>query len=502
MSKTKSPEQNSINHLRGSATVASSGDELVIQGELAQKCLDIAGVILVVINARQEVSYINKAGCRILECKQSEIIGKNWFDNFIPQGIREQLRSYFEKLKSGYMPATQPYENPVLTARGGEKLISWVNAVLKDDNGQVTGTLSSGEDVTERRAVERELAASKETAEKRAQEAEEGRWILKALMDNIPEGITIVDAPSVAVRMMSRYGKEVSGTERYGHEEMPPEQWRMYHPGGIRLAKPEELPLMRATRYGEVIINEEWMLQRPDGKMIFILANAGPIKDEKGKIVGGVIAWRDITERKQQQEKLKESYEKLQKTIGGIVDAITKIVETRDPYTAGHEKRVAELAAAIAVEMGFSGEQVDGIRMAATIHDIGKIYVPAEILSRPGRLSDMEFGIIKTHPAASYEILKVIDFPWPVAQIAFQHQERYNGSGYPLGLSGENILIEARILAVADVVEAMTFHRPYRPMVGTDKALEEIENNRGILYDPKAVDACLTLFRKKGFAFK
>jgi len=493
MTKTKSPAQNSLNH-----TI----QEFAIPNDLAQKCLDIAGVILLVVNVKQEVSFINRAGCRILGRNREEIIGKNWFDNFVPKRMREQLRSYFEKLESGYLPEPVSYENPVVAVTGEEKIISWSNVVLSDYNGKVTGTLSSGEDITARKAAERELAAAKAIAEKRAQEAEEGRWVLKALMENIPEGITIVEAPSVEVRMMSRYGQEMSGAAMSKNENIPPEQWRMYHPGGIRLAEPEEMPLTRAARYGEVIINEEWMLQRPDGKIIFILANAGPIKDEKGKIVGGVMAWRDITERKQEQEKLKESYEKLQKTIGGIVDAITKIVETRDPYTAGHEKHVAELAAAMAVEMELSMERVDGIRMAATIHDIGKIYVPAEILSRPGRLSEMEFGIIKTHPAASYEILKMIDFPWPVAQIAFQHQERYNGSGYPLGLSGENILLEARIIAVADVVEAMTFHRPYRPRIGTEKALEEIEKNRGILYDPNAVDACLTLFRKKSFAFK
>jgi putative nucleotidyltransferase with HDIG domain len=174
-------------------------------------------------------------------------------------------------------------------------------------------------------------------------------------------------------------------------------------------------------------------------------------------------------------------------------------VETKDAYTAGHQRRVANLARAIAAEMGLSPEQIDGIRMAAVIHDLGKISVPAEILSKPIGLNDLEYGLIKIHPQVGYDILKEIEFPWPVAQIVLQHHERMDGSGYPQGLLGEEIILEARILAVADVVEAMASHRPYRPPHGVDKALEEISRNRGILYDPEVVDACLKLFNEKGF---
>jgi putative nucleotidyltransferase with HDIG domain len=177
-------------------------------------------------------------------------------------------------------------------------------------------------------------------------------------------------------------------------------------------------------------------------------------------------------------------------------------VERRDPYTAGHQHRVANLAAAIANEIGLSEEQIDGVRMASVIHDLGKIHVPAEILSRPGRLTENEFSIIKTHPQTGYDILKTEEFPWPVAQIVLQHHERMDGSGYPSSLSGEEILLEARILAVADVVEAMASHRPYRPALGIDKALEEISKNKGVLYDAKVADACLRLFTEKGFKFE
>ena len=192
----------------------------------------------------------------------------------------------------------------------------------------------------------------------------------------------------------------------------------------------------------------------------------------------------------------------LKQALDGIVHAIAATVEIRDPYTAGHQLRVARLAHAIAKEMELSEFKAEGIRIAGTVHDLGKISVPAEILSRPGRLTEAEFSIIKTHSQTGYNILKDIEFPWPIAQIVLQHHERMDGSGYPQGLSGEGILLEARILAVADVVEAMASHRPYRPSLGLDRALEEIRGNKGTLYDPEVVDVCLKLFVKKEFRFE
>jgi len=174
----------------------------------------------------------------------------------------------------------------------------------------------------------------------------------------------------------------------------------------------------------------------------------------------------------------------------------------KDPYRHSHQKRVAQLACAIAREMNLPEEQIEGIRVAGNIHDIGKISVPMEILNKPGRVNKNEFGIIKNHAQAGYDILKTIEFPWPIAQIVLQHHERMDGSGYPQGLSGKDILLEARILGVADVVEAMVSRRPYRPALGIDKALEEISKNRGILYDPEVVDACLKLFTEKRFEFE
>jgi len=207
----------------------------------------------------------------------------------------------------------------------------------------------------------------------------------------------------------------------------------------------------------------------------------------------------DITERKRAETGLKATLERLRGVTGSVIQVLVSAVEARDPYTAGHQKRTGDLARAIADEMRFPPEQVEGIRIAGVIHDLGKVSVSAELLSLPRKLSVTETAIIREHPRLGFEILKNVDFDWPVAEIVYQHHERLDGSGYPRGLKGEEILPEARILAVADVVEAMASHRPYRMALGIDAALEEIEQNRGTLYDAKAVDACLRLFREKGY---
>jgi putative nucleotidyltransferase with HDIG domain len=188
--------------------------------------------------------------------------------------------------------------------------------------------------------------------------------------------------------------------------------------------------------------------------------------------------------------------QKLKNILDGIIKAMSLAIESRDPYTAGHQQRVAHLASAMASEMDFSEERVQNLRMACLIHDIGKIAVPAEILSKPCKLSDAEFTIIKDHPRIGYQILKEIAFSYPLAEIIYQHHERMDGSGYPLGLRGDQIHQDAKILAVADVVEAIISHRPYRPALGIDMAMDEIRMKKGRLYDPEAVDACLSLFAK------
>jgi putative nucleotidyltransferase with HDIG domain len=235
------------------------------------------------------------------------------------------------------------------------------------------------------------------------------------------------------------------------------------------------------------------------GKNRYVVFDAAPIRDENGKLIAAIETLQDITDRNQAEEKLKDTLESLRKAVGTTIQVMVSAVEARDPYTSGHQIRSANLARTIATEMGLSQEKIEGIRMAGSIHDIGKLSIPAEILSKPTKLSELEFSLIKEHAQQGYEMLKNVESPWPLAEIVYQHHERMDGSGYPRNLKGDEICMEARILAVADVVEAMASHRPYRPALGIDAALNEIEKNRGTLYDKAVVDTCLKLFREKGF---
>ena len=243
---------------------------------------------------------------------------------------------------------------------------------------------------------------------------------------------------------------------------------------------------------------EESILQEGEN---WFKVTVDPILDETGNLTSAVLLVADITRLKQAEAQGQHSLEKLKEALNGTVLAVANTMEMRDPYTAGHQRQVAQLAAAIAQEMGFPPERVEGMRVLGCLHDIGKIAIPAEILSKPGLLSLMEFTLIKDHPRVGYEIIKDIDFPFPLAEGILQHHERLNGSGYPLGISGPDIILEARILGVADVVAAMASHRPYRKALGIDQALEEVSRNRGILYDPEVVDICKNLFIEKGFSF-
>ncbi len=286
------------------------------------------------------------------------------------------------------------------------------------------------------------------------------------------------------------------------------------------------------------IFNAECSVKRKDGKIIVISKNAEILKDEQGNTIGAIESFEDITGRKKEEQSFQKSYqnlemqirertaelskmneallveimqrkkvqknfedgnEKLQRVLNETISALAFTVEKRDPYTAGHQERVTQLSEAIAIEMKLPPEQILGVKTAAMIHDIGKICVPAEILSKPSKLTTYEFNIIKAHPEVGYDILKEIEFPWPVSSIVVQHHERLDGSGYPGALKGDEILIESHILMVADVVEAMASHRPYRPALGIERALDEIIRGKGIVYDENVVDACIRLFMEQNF---
>ena len=238
------------------------------------------------------------------------------------------------------------------------------------------------------------------------------------------------------------------------------------------------------------------------GKTLWSRMTLSPRFDDSDNVIGILGIGIDITKHKKSEHHLREAMTKLKKTLTGIIYATELIIETRDPYTAGHQRRVALLAKAIAETIKLSEQQIEGVYMVGMIHDVGKISIPAEILSMPRRLTPAEFNLIKNHPQAGYDILKDIEFPWPIADIIIQHHERIDGTGYPKGISGNKIMLEAKIIMVADVVEAMASHRPYRAAFGLERALGEIKQNKGILYDPVVVDACVGLFNKKKFHFE
>lgn len=250
-------------------------------------------------------------------------------------------------------------------------------------------------------------------------------------------------------------------------------------------------PIVVMTSYG----NEELAVETiKAGAFDYIVKSADTLANMAFFVLRVLREWNHIAARK-------EAEKRLQNVLWQTVESLALMVEKRDPYTSGHQRKVSELSTAIARKMNLSEETVQGIRIAGILHDIGKLMVPLEYLNKPGKLAPLEFSIIKTHPQHAYDMLKTIDFPFPVDQVVLQHHEKYDGSGYPQGLRGDEILLEARIITVADVVEAISSHRPYRPALGIRAALEEISTYSGSSYDPNVVKACLELFQTGEFHF-
>ncbi len=339
------------------------------------------------------------------------------------------------------------------------------------------------EDITERKKAEAALRS----------EEQRGREIIETTRDAFvsmdADGV-IVDWNSQAETIFGWSRKEVVG--RLMAETIIPEKSRKAHEKGLKH--------YLATGEGPILNQQiEITAQHHDGHAIPVELSIVSVHSDDTISFNAFI--RDISGRVRAREALERSREQLRTSLIGTIVAVSRAIGARDPYTAGHQQRVSQLSRSIAQEMDLDAEQIDGLRMGASIHDIGKIYLPAEVLSKPAKLTDIEYELVKTHSQVGYDILKDIEFPWPVADITYQHHERLDGTGYPQGLKGDEICLEARIVAVADVVEAMSSHRPYRPSLGLDAALEEIETHRGTWFDPAAVDACLKLFREKDFSF-
>jgi len=370
--------------------------------------------------------------------------------------------------------------NENVTKEGRTIICEWYNTTLVDGRGQVIGAASLVQDITEHKRAEDALRDSEE--------------LYRRLVAAIPDMIirtdlagNIVFANEVALRL--------SGS---------PSIESLVGRNVFSFITPEDLEkAARSTKlmFEKKIGPQEIGLVFKGKPAVKFEVDGAVLRDQDGAPYGIVYLCRDITERKLAEENMRQGLVKLRTTLKASIDSLASAIEMRDPYTAGHQERVTRLARAIAREMGLADERVEAIEIAGVIHDIGKLYVPAEILSKPTKLSDLEYSMIKMHAQVGFTILSKIDFPWPIAQIVHQHHEAINGSGYPQGLSGKDILLEAKILCVADVVEAMSSHRPYRPALGIQAALAEISQKQGILYDREVVDACLKLFQGTNFKF-
>ncbi|NNM82642.1 MAG: PAS domain S-box protein [Burkholderiales bacterium] len=453
-------------------------EDLRRQKHISQNYLDTVQAFMVALDEDGKISMINRAGCEMLGFSESELLGKDWFEIALPDPEeRQALRPLFEKfLKEGFTDL-EYHENRILRRDGGTIMMAWRNSLLRDDAGRIIGTLSSGQDITEKVRAENAL---RETNER-----------LALFIEHAPAALAMFDREmrylAVSRRWISNYkleGKQIVGRSHYEIFPEIPERWKELHRRGLK---------------GEVLRNEEDLFVREEGRKQWLKWEIRPWH-AAGKTVGGILIFtEDITERKNFEEKIGQYVKQLEKSMEGTLLAVSNMVEQRDPYTAGHERRVGIVSSDIAREMGYPEEKCRELQLVGLVHDIGKIGIPTEILSKPGRLTQVEYELVKTHVERGHEIIRDIDFSFPVAEIIYQHHERMNGSGYPRGLKGEEILPEARILAVADVVESMASHRPYRPARGLEAALAEIEQNRETLYDASVVDVLLRMIREKGY---
>lgn len=413
--------------------------------------------------------------------KQGAVTYADFLDSIHPEDRHLVDQAYTESLEKH---TVYNVVHRLKMADGRIKHVNEIGESIYDENGKAVRTSGTIQDITER------LQSEEAIHEKEQQ--------IRLLLDSTAEAIYGVDldgnctfANAVCLRSFGYDDvSELIGKNMHA---------LIHHTRADGSPYPEkECHIYEAFRTGVATHADDEVMWRKDGSSFPVSYWTHAIT-KNDQITGSVVTFLDITEQLQARDSLKISHAQLKASLEGTISTIAKIVDARDPYTAGHQTRVADLASNIAREMRVDEKLIEGIFLGAKIHDIGKINVPAELLSKPTKLTNTEYMLIQSHSKVGYDILKDIEFPWPVAEIAYQHHERMDGSGYPQGLKGEEIILEARIVAVADVVEAMASHRPYRPGLGIDKAMDEIMKNRGNFYDPQVVDACLRLFKEKGY---
>jgi len=431
----------------------------------------------IVVIQDEVVKFANPKTQELFSCTASELVLKPVVDIIHPDDRQTVMEQHYRRLRGDEVPHFHEFR--IVDKAGNTKWVE-LNGVLLSW-GERPADLCFVRDITQRKLAEEALHQSEER--------------FRNLVENTSDWVWEVDTGGTYTYVGPRV-RDILGYEPTEVVGKMPFHF-MTAQESARVAGIFE-SCVKAKRPFAFVEN---VCLHKDGHMVYVEKSAVPFFDADGNVCGFRGIDRDITERKCAEEELQHSYKKLEGTLDGVIQAMAQTVEIRDRHTAGHQRRVTELAHAIASELGLSGERARAVRIAGLLHDLGKITIPTEILSKPGRLTDMEFAIIRTHPRAAYEILKSIDFPWPVADIVVQHHERMDGSGYPSGLKGDQSTLEARILAVADVVEAMASHRPYRPALGVDRALKEIIGNRGRLYDSQVVDACLAVFSTGIFQF-
>jgi PAS domain S-box-containing protein len=435
--------------------------------------------IIVIMNREGIITYVNPAVERVLGFKPEERIGAKGFELIHPDDLQFLTDSFNTLVRDTNSPVIQG-EMRLHHKNGSWRTLEAVGSNLVYNN-VVESIIVNYRDITERKLVEEKLRES---------EAD-----YRQLFDNSPAAIYRVDYKNGRFLKANDVFCEYLG---YRQEELI-----SLSPYDVLTEKSKKLFLERMEKIAmgvEVPKTVEFEIVDRKGKQRCLQLDIKNIYDIEGHVVAADVVANDIPERKKEEEKLRLTLESLRNAHGATIQVMVSAIEMRDPYTSGHQTRTADLARAIATEMGLPHDKIDGIRLAGSIHDIGKLSVPAEILSKPTKLTDLEFSLIKEHSLIGYEMLKDVESPWQLAQIVYQHHERMNGSGYPRNLKGDEILIEARIMAVADVVESMASHRPYRPSLGIEAALEEIEKNKGILYDDAVADVCLRLFREKDYS--